>query len=91
MSSSGSSSKPASSSACSELLGDLVAGLGEDLAGLGVEEILGDVLAVQVLVGRLEGLDALLGELAGGAGGQLLAGLEHDLAGVGVDQVDRRP
>ena len=32
-------------------------------------------------------LSALLGELAGGAGGELLAGLDHDLAGLGVDQV----
>ena len=64
--------------------GDLVAGLGEDFAGVGIIEILGDILAEQILVERLERLDALLGEHARAAHGQLLAGLDHDLAGVGV-------
>ena len=77
-----------SSRALERLLGDLLAGLGVDLAGLRVDEVLGDILAVEILVGRAQGLQALLGELAGGAHGQLLAGLEHDLAGIGVDQVD---
>ena len=36
----------------------------------------------------LQGLDALLADLAGVASVELLAGLEHDLAGIGVDQVD---
>ncbi len=52
---------------------DLVARLGVDLAGLGVIEILGEVLAVEVLVGGAQGLHALLGEQAGRAGGDLLA------------------
>ena len=55
---------------------------------LRVDQILGDVLADEILVGRLEELGALLGDLAGVAGVELLAGLEHDLAGIGVDQVD---
>ena len=38
-----------------ELLGDLVAGLGPDLARLRVDEVLGDVLADQILVRRLAG------------------------------------
>ena len=73
--------------ALQQLLGDLVARLGVDLAGGGVHEIFRDVLAVEVLVRRAQVLEALLGQLAGGAGGQLLAGLEHDLAALGVDQV----
>ena len=67
---------------------DLVAGLGEDLAGLGTEEILGEVLAVEVLVAGAQRLDPLLGQEPGRAGRHLLAGLDRDLAGVGVDQVD---
>jgi hypothetical protein len=62
------------------LVGDLVAGLGVDLAGLGVDEVLGDVLADEVLVGRAQGLEALLGKLAGRADGELLAGLDDHLA-----------
>ena len=70
------------------LLGDLVAGLGVDLAGLRIVEVLGDVLAVEVGVGGEQRLQALLGELTGRARGQLAAGLDRHLAGVGVDQVD---
>ena len=71
----------------SDLLGDLLAGLGVDLAGLRVDEVLGDVVADQFLVGHAQRLQPLLGELAGLAHGDLLAGLDHDLAGVGVDQI----
>ena len=71
------------------LLGELVAGLEIDLARRGVDDVLGDILADEVLVGHLERLEALLGELLGGARRQLLAGLDHHLAGIGVDQVDR--
>ena len=49
------------------LLGDLVAGLGVDFAGLRVVEIFGDVLAVEIRVGGEQRLQALIGELAGGA------------------------
>ena len=70
--------------------GDLVAGFGEDFAGLRVEQVLGDVLAVKILVHRADELDALFGELARGAGGELLAGFDHHVAGVGVDDVERR-
>src|SRR5579859_6912000 len=69
------------------LLGDLLAGFGVDLAGLRVDQVLGDVVTDQLLVGEAERFEALLGELARLPHGELLAGLEHDLAGVGVDQV----
>src|SRR5262249_53652107 len=69
------------------LLGDLLAGLDVDLAGLHVDEVFADVVPDQLLVGHAQRLEALLGELAGRAHGQLLAGLEHDLAAVGVDQI----
>ena len=74
-----------------ELLGDLVARLGIDLARLGVDHVVGEVVAVEVLVGDLERLDALLGKLTGAARGELVAGLDHHLAGVGVDQVGHWP
>ena len=69
------------------LLVDLVAGFEEDLAGRVVDDVLGQIAAEQVLVGRLDGLEALVGELLGLAGGDLLALLDDDFAGVGVDQV----
>ena len=62
-----------------------------DFAGLRVVEVLGDILAVEVGVGRAQRLEALLGELARRAHGQLAAGLDRDFAGVGVDEVDGRP
>ena len=52
-----------------------------------VDDVLGEVAAEQVLFGRLDRLEALLGKLLGLAGGDLLAGFDDDLAGVGVDQV----
>ena len=70
-----------------QLLGDLAAGLDVDFAGLGVDEVLGDVVADQLLVGHAQRLEAALGELARLANGDLLAGLDHDLAGVGVDEI----
>ena len=66
---------------------DLVAGLEEDLAGLVVDDVLGEVAAEQVLVGRLDRLQALVGKLLGLAGGDLLALLDHDFAAVGVNEV----
>ena len=70
-----------------QLLGDLVAGFGVDFAGLGVIEILRQILAVEVGIGGAERLQALLGELLGRTRGQLAAGLDRDLAGVGVDEI----
>ena len=58
-----------------------------DLAGLGVIEVFGEILAVEIGVGGAERLQALLGELPGGARGQLAAGLDRDFAGVGVDEI----
>ncbi len=69
------------------LLVDLVAGLEIDLAGLKVDDVLGEVAAENVLVRCLDGLQTLVGKLARLARGDLLAGLHHDLAGVGVHQV----
>ena len=69
------------------LLVDLVAGFEEDLAGRVVDDVLGEVVAEQILVGRLDRLEALFGKLLGLAGGDLLALLDDDFAGVGVDQV----
>ena len=62
------------------LLGDLLAGLDVDLAGLRVDEVLADVVADQLLVGDAQRLQALLGKLARLAHGELLARLDHDLA-----------
>ena len=73
-----------------QLLGDLLAGFGIDLAGARIDEILADILAVQILIGRAQILEALLGELARGAHGQLLARFENDFAGLRVDQIDGR-
>ena len=41
---------------------DLLPGLGEDLAGGRVEQVFGDILAVEILVLHPQGLDALLGQ-----------------------------
>ena len=70
------------------LLGNLLAGLGVDLAGRRVVEILGDILAIEIGVAGAQRLQALLGQLAGGAHGQLPAGLDGHFARVGVDEVD---
>ncbi len=69
------------------LFGDLLAGLGIDLAGLHVHQVLGEVVTDQLQIGHAQRLEALLGELARLPHRQLLAGLEHDLAAVGVDQI----
>ncbi len=44
---------------------DLVASLGVDLAGLGIVEVFGQVLAVKIVVLRLQSLDAALAEKTG--------------------------
>ena len=88
MSRTGISSKPASMQRLQRLLGDLVAGFGEDLAGRRVDQVLGDVLAVEILVGRAQGLQALLGDAGGRcAGVSFLPASSDHFAGVGVDQV----
>ena len=80
--------KPASEQRGERLLGDLLARLGVDFAGLRVVEVLGDILAIEVGVARAQRLQTLLGQLPCGAHGQFPAGLDRDLAGVGVDEVD---
>ena len=52
-----------------------------------VDDVLGKVVAEQILVGRLDRLETLFAKRPGLAGGDLLAGLDNDFAGVGVDQV----
>ena len=69
------------------LLGDLFAGFDVDLAVLRIDEVLGEIVADQFLLGQAQGLEAFFGELPGLAHGELLAGLEHHLAGIGVDQI----
>ncbi len=70
-----------------ELLGDFLAGFGIDLAGLRIDEVLGDIIADQFLIRHPQRLQPLFLELARAAHGELLAGLEHHLAGIGIDQV----
>ena len=69
---------------------DLLAGLAVDLARLLVEDILGEIAAVELLVGDEQLLQALVGELLRQARGELAAGLNHDLAGLGIDHVGGR-
>ena len=80
--------KPASLQRCQQLLVELVAGLGKDLAGLLVDEFIGEIKAVKILVAHQQLLDAVFGELAGQARRDLLAGLDDDLRGLGIDQVE---
>ena len=53
MSRTGISSKPASMQHLQRLLVDLVAGFEVDLAGLGVDDVFGEIVAIEILVGRL--------------------------------------
>ena len=69
------------------LVGDLLARLDVDLAGLRVDEVLGDVMADELLVGHPQRLEPALRELARLAHGDLLSGFHDDLAAVGVDEV----
>ena len=46
------------------LLGDLLAGFRKDFAGFYVDQILGDMMADQFLIGHAQRLETLLGELA---------------------------
>ena len=68
---------------------ELLAGLAVDLAGLHVDDVLGEVAAVQILVADQKLFQAFVGELLGETRGDLAAGLDRDLAGLGVDQVAR--
>ena len=70
-------------------LGDLVAGLGVDLAGLLVDDVDGEIAADQIVLGDEDLLEAFLGEFPRLARRHLLAGLGLDLAGLGVDEVVR--
>ena len=63
-----------------------VAGFGVDFAGLEVDQVAGQVAAIERLGGQQQGLQTAVGELLGVAGRDLLAGRRHFFAGVGVDQ-----
>ena len=69
------------------LLGDLLAGFRIDLAGLGVDEILGDVVTDQLLVCHAQSFEAFLRELPCLPDRELLARLQHHLAGIGIDEI----
>ena len=69
------------------LAGELVARLGQDQAGLLVDQVAAQVAADQLLGGVVDLLHALLLDLLEQAGGHLGAGLGQRLAGGGVDQV----
>ena len=69
------------------LAGQLVARLGQDQAGLLVDQVAAQVAADQLLGGVVDLLHPLLLDLLEEAGGHLGAGLGQRLAGGGVDQV----
>ncbi len=69
------------------LLGNFLAGFGIDFAGLGIDEVFGQIIADQFLIRHPQRLEALFLQLARGANGKLLAGLQHDPAAVGIDQI----
>ena len=75
---------------CEQLGVELLARLAVDLARLHVDDVLGEVAAVQILVADQQLLQALVGELLGETRGDLAAGLDRDLAGLGVDQIAGR-
>ncbi len=67
----------------------LVAGLGEDLAGFEVDGVIGQILGDQSVGGQRQ-RGRGVAQLLGGAGADLLAGLGDHFAGVGVDQIELR-
>ncbi|MGO7034188.1 DNA-directed RNA polymerase subunit beta [Rhizobium ruizarguesonis] len=69
------------------LLVDFVAGLEVDLTRRVVDDVAGKVVAVKIVVGGLECLQALVGELAQQARGQLLAGFHDDIDNLGNRRV----
>ena len=69
------------------VLGNLVARLEIDLAGLFVDHVFREVLTDQVFVADAEFLDAGLIQAPREAGGHLLAGLGDDLAVFRVDEI----
>ena len=73
-----------------QLGAQLVAGLAVELAGLHVDDVLGQVLAGQVVGAEQHLLEAFLGQLAGALGGDLLARLGHHLARLGIGEVGYR-
>ena len=61
-----------------------------DLTRRRVDDVFGKEVAVEIVVGGLEGLQALVRQRLQQARGQLLAGFDDDFAGIGVDQVGER-
>jgi hypothetical protein len=67
--------KPSSSQLFQHVFGDLFACLGVDFTGLHVDDVLGQILAVQVIVGHGQGFDARFSQPALDlAGSDLAAG-----------------
>src|SRR5690606_38579712 len=66
---------------------DLVSGLAINLAGLHVDDILGEVASRQIFCGNENLLETALRQLARLASGDLLAGMDHHLASLGVHEV----
>jgi len=60
------------------LLIDLVAGLEVDFTCRVVDDVFGEVVAVQIFVGRLQSLEALVSELTEQTRSQLFAGFDND-------------
>src|SRR5262245_65907755 len=69
---------------------ELLARLAIDLARLHVDDVLGEVAAMKVLVADEQLLQALIGEFLGEPRGDLAAGFDRALAGRSVDQAARR-
>src|SRR5690606_12254295 len=70
-----------------QLLVQLVTSFGINLASLQVDQIFGDIHAVEVFIDGKQVGQAVLGKLLGLPSRELLAAFMHDVAGLGVDQV----
>ena len=68
---------------------DLVASLGEDFAGMLVDDVDGEKAPDEVLLADLDLLQSLLGELSRAARRKFFAGLGAHLAGLCVDEIVR--
>ena len=83
----GISTDPGLAQLADRLAGELVARLGQDQAGLLVDQVAAQVAADQLLGGVVDLLHALLLDLLEQARGHLGAGLGQRLAGGGIDQI----
>ena len=69
------------------VVGDLVIGLGQQFAGVGVDHVVRQDAADQVLVRHGQGSNARLFQLTDVTGGDALAGLDDDLVAIGQVKV----